>query len=218
MCAGTGHLVTRHNGLMVPSPDGSEAADFARRGGTLPDGTRVAVLSRRIAKLVAVVVMGMVLWIGYLAVVLPRHYDARHWTLLWVGFDVFEIVALCWLAWALWFRREILIVAALITGTLFACDAWFDVITSLGSGGEWVTIVTAVGAELPAAAACFWIAHRGLRRTLLALRAPSGQPSPPFRLRDALLPDVDLPPAASPSTSPPSPPPAPSGSGPVPGS
>lgn len=149
------------------------------------------MLSRRIAKIVAVVIMGMVLWIGYLGVALPRHYEARHWTLLWVGFDVFEIVALCWLAWALWFRREVLIVAALVAGTLFACDAWFDVITSLGSRGQWVTIVTALGAELPAAAVCFWIAHRAIRRTLLAFRAPSDHPHEPFRVRDALLPDLD---------------------------
>lgn len=163
----------------------------ARWGSALPDGAKVAVLSRRLAKVVAVVVMGMVLWIGYLALALPRHYDARHWTLLWVGFDVFEIVALCWLAWALWFRREVLIVAALVAGTLFACDAWFDVITSLGSGGEWVTIVTALGAEIPAAVVCFWLAHRALRRTLMALRAPSEDALGPLRLRDAVLPDLD---------------------------
>ena len=45
-----------------------------------------------------------------------------------------------------------MLVMAIIAGTLLFCDAWFDVITSWGNRDHWVTVITALFAELPLAA------------------------------------------------------------------
>ncbi len=57
------------------------------------------------------------------------------------------------------FRRSgWLAIAATATGTLFLCDAWFDVLTSTGSHEASVAVLQALVGELPLAALCFWIA------------------------------------------------------------
>lgn len=142
-------------------------------------------LSHRVAKVIAVVVLGLIPWIVYLALELPPRYRARNWAALWVGFDIILIVVLSYAAWAIWFRRQIMVATALVAGTLFACDAWFDVLTSFGSRGQWETLITALGGEIPAAVAFFWIAHRGMRRTVQAFHDLSGAGGPPPRMRDA---------------------------------
>jgi hypothetical protein len=83
-----------------------------------------------------VLVVVLVCWTVYLALALPGNHDARHWDLAWVGFDTALIVMLGATAWAAWFRRQILVAAALVTGTLLVCDAWFDLTTSLGTADQ----------------------------------------------------------------------------------
>jgi len=60
---------------------------------------------------------------------------------------------------AAWRRSPWVSAAAAATGTLLIVDAWFDIV--LESHGElrW-SVLTAVSAELPLAALCFWIAYR----------------------------------------------------------
>ena len=62
----------------------------------------------------------------------PAKYNAGHWNLLWAGFDIGLLCVLGYAAWAAWFRRQILAATAIVAGTLLLCDAWFDVITSMG--------------------------------------------------------------------------------------
>jgi hypothetical protein len=48
---------------------------------------------------------------------------------------------------------------AAVTGTMLVCDAWFDVVTSIG-GNDWVeAILEAIFAELPLAAVCALIVY-----------------------------------------------------------
>jgi hypothetical protein len=68
-----------------------------------------------------------------------------------------------------------MLVMAIIAGTLLFCDAWFDVITSWGNRDHWVTVITALFAELPLAAFMFWLAYRAIRRSLAAYYASVGQ-------------------------------------------
>ena len=68
-----------------------------------------------------------------------------------------------------------MLVTAIIAGTLLFCDAWFDVITSWGNRDHWVTVITALFAELPLAAFMFWLAYRAIRRSLAAYFAVMGQ-------------------------------------------
>jgi hypothetical protein len=111
-------------------------------------------------------------WIVVLAATLPRRFDAHHWRAVWVNFDVFMFVAFLAVAWAIWRERQVLILLLAGLGTMLCCDAWFDVGTSLATRGIWISLLTAVFAELPLAFLAFAGARRLLRATVEAsLRA-----------------------------------------------
>ena len=80
-------------------------------------------------------------WILYLAATLPRTYTTGHWRLTWVGFDGALAAALAATAvLALW-RRQLVILAAMIAGSLLLCDAWFDATTAAGSD-RWLSFLS----------------------------------------------------------------------------
>ena len=145
------------------------------------------MINRRVAALAAAAIMFMIPWMVFLGVTLPPRYEARHWQLLWIGFDVFEVAALAHVAWSAWFRRQVTLVSTIVVATLLFSDAWFDVITSFGSRDEWVTLATAFAGELPLALFFFWIARRILVRMVTALHIARGGDGPPPRLRDARI-------------------------------
>jgi hypothetical protein len=134
-----------------------------------------ARLGRLIAIAVGVAAFCMIPWTVFLGYTLPRRYDAKHWSLLWIGFDVILCAVLVTFAWLTWKRRQLMLVTAIIAGTLLFCDAWFDVITSWGNRDHWITVATALLAELPLAAFMFWLAYRAIRRSLAAYYALMGQ-------------------------------------------
>jgi hypothetical protein len=72
----------------------------------------------------------------------------------------------------------------LVTATLLVCDAWFDVVTSLGRPDGWVSIVTALCAELPLAVAFLWLYRYLVLATIAEARRRAGDPEVPRRLRD----------------------------------
>ena len=130
---------------------------------------------RRLALLVSaaccVILAG---WIVVLAATLPRHFDAHHWRAVWVNFDVFLFAVFLATAWAIWRERQVLILLLAAIGTMLCCDAWFDVGTSLATTGVWISLLTAVFAELPLAFLAFVGARRLLRATVDAsLRVPA---------------------------------------------
>lgn len=138
----------------------------------------------RFAVAVMAVSVGMVPWIVYLALTLPKTYRAAHWTLLWVGFDVALVVVLVSTALAAWRRRQIMVPLLLVTATLLLCDAWFDVVTSFGRPGGWISMVTAVCAEIPLAVAFLWLYRRLVLATIAEARRRAGDPRGPRRLWD----------------------------------
>jgi hypothetical protein len=129
----------------------------------------VLARERRLAFLVSagcsVVLAG---WIVLLAATLPHHFDAHHWRALWVNFDVFLLAAFAATAWAIWRQRQVLILLLVLIGTMLCCDAWFDVGTSLATSGFWVSLLSALFAELPLAVLAFLGARRLLRATVAA--------------------------------------------------
>jgi hypothetical protein len=103
-----------------------------------------------------VVAAVLVPWTVFLGLSLPPKYDAGHWNLLGTGFDVALVCVLAYAAWAAWFGRQILASTAIVAGTLLMCDAWFDIITSIGHRDQWLTLLTGLGGELPLAVFFFW--------------------------------------------------------------
>jgi len=146
-------------------------------------------LNRRISLLMFAAVACMIPWIIYLGLSLPEHFDARNWNVLWIGFDVALIAALGYTGYAAWFQRTIVLSTALVTGTLLLCDAWFDVVTDWGTNGLWLSLLTAIGAEIPLALFFFWLARRIMRRIVGVVHDLSGGegPTPRNRAADELL-------------------------------
>jgi hypothetical protein len=137
---------------------------------------------RRLALLVSaaccVILAG---WIVVLAATLPHHFDAHHWRAVWVNFDVFLFAAFAATAWAIWRERQVLILLLVGIGTMLCCDAWFDVGTSLATSGLWISVATAIFAELPLALLAFAGARRLLQATVeasLRASAPAAIPAP----------------------------------------
>jgi hypothetical protein len=139
---------------------------------------------RRLALLVAagccVILAG---WIVLLAATLPHHFDAHHWRAVWVNFDVFLLAAFAATAWAIWRERQVLILLLMLIGTMLFCDAWFDVGTSLATSGFWISLASALFAELPLAILAFAGARQLLRATVAAAiaagaTAPAGAVAP----------------------------------------
>jgi hypothetical protein len=107
-------------------------------------------------------------WVVLLAATLPRHFNAHHWRAVWVNFDVLLLAAFVATAWAIWRERQVLILLLTLLGTMLCCDSWFDVGTSLGTSGIWLSLVDAVFAELPLAFLAFCGARRLLKATVMA--------------------------------------------------
>jgi hypothetical protein len=134
-----------------------------------PRVLRDARVARR-RHLALLILMGgcvvLAVWIGVLAVTLPKHFHATHWRGAWVGFDVALLGAFAASAWAGWRERQVLIPLLTITGTLLLCDAWFDLTLDLGRGTVWMSIFSAVVAEIPLAVLMFITARRLLRMSV----------------------------------------------------
>jgi hypothetical protein len=131
--------------------------------------------------------MALIPWTILLGLTLPPKYDAGHWNLLWTGFDVGLFFVLGYAAWAAWFRRQILASIAIVAGTLLLCDAWFDIITSIGHRDQWLTLLTGLGGELPLAVFFFWLYRRIVLNALAVFHQLLGDGPPPRRLRDARI-------------------------------
>jgi hypothetical protein len=133
---------------------------------TLARGRKLGVLFSIVA---CAILIG---WIIVLLFTLHRSFHAHYWRASWVGFDIVLLCGFAATGWAFWRRRQIVIACLLVTGTLLCCDAWFDVMLDLGSGGEWLSIASAVLVELPIAFLMFAAARRLIR--LSAVVAVSG--------------------------------------------
>jgi hypothetical protein len=98
-------------------------------------------------------------WIIVLGLTLPRRYDAAHWNLAWVGFDLALLAGLSLTAWAAWRRRAIIVLFATATATLMLADAWFDV-TTARSSDLWVSALQAIFIEVPFAIFLLYVVIR----------------------------------------------------------
>jgi hypothetical protein len=117
-------------------------------------------------------------WIGVLAVTLPKFYHTGAWRGAWVGFDVGLLAAFAATGWAAWRRRQLLIVCLVVLATLLVCDAWFDVVLDVATGGFVTSLLAAFLLELPLAALAIVMARRLLRLTIGQIMRYEGLPGP----------------------------------------
>jgi hypothetical protein len=150
----------------------------------MPRLTTAGSNKRRRWFLVATIVCCVVLavWIGVLAVTLPKYYRAGDWRGAWVGFDLAELAAFAATAWAAWRGRQLLIMCLLVLATLLLADAWFDVTLDVRTSGFLYSLLSALLIEIPLAVAAILAARRLLRLTIGRIRAREGLvgPVPPL--------------------------------------
>jgi len=132
---------------------------------------------RRIIDLLVIVCLGLIPWIVFLGLTLPHRYVANHWEVAWVGYDIALLCALVTTAWAAWRRRQIVIMALLVTGTMLVVDAWFDIVTDSTTRDLIISIVNAALGELPLAVLAFVVAFRLIRLTTRTARSLAGERS-----------------------------------------
>ncbi len=106
----------------------------------------------------AVLAIGTVPWVIFLAITLPRHATFRHYRGVWVGFDIGLIFVLALTGYLATKRRPSVALAATAAATMLLVDAWFDVGTTPRGGGLILALVLAFFVELPLAGVCLWIA------------------------------------------------------------
>jgi hypothetical protein len=138
--------------------------DLRRRLGhaarDLPSLTAGNQRRHRFVVIMTLATLGLIPWVIVLAVTLPKHYIAGHWTLTWVGFDLGLLVSLGLTAYFAWRRRQAVIGLATISAAMLTCDAWFDITTSSGTIDVVVAVASAALLELPLAVILFAVAHQ----------------------------------------------------------
>jgi len=108
----------------------------------------------------AVAALALLPWTVYLTLTLPSRSVTDHWDFVWVGFDLWLAAALMATAVGVLRRATWVSSAAVMAGTLLACDVWFDILLEQPGRKFQAAVLQAVVAELPLAAVCFWIAYR----------------------------------------------------------
>ena len=107
-------------------------------------------------------------WVVYLSVALPATSSGGAWRTVWVGFDAALVAACVAMVLTVWLRRQVALIALVVTATLLTCDAWFDVCLSWGTDEHWGSIATAL-VELPVAILLANSAAVMMRRSFTAI-------------------------------------------------
>lgn len=100
-------------------------------------------------------------WIFVLVYSSPQDFGvARHWKLIWGGFDGFLVLGFASTAWRILRRSPGGALTAAATGTMLLIDAWFDILTAHHPADQVEAVLMAVFAEIPCAIICFYVARR----------------------------------------------------------
>ena len=121
-----------------------------------------------------VTMSGLALWMAHLAVNLPETYHAQNWNLAWVGFDSFMFITLAVTAWGMWKRRQIAVIASMVTATLLLIDSWFDITTSQNGMDTGFALLTAFGFQIPLAIGLARYARRIIHAQIVAIHGRIG--------------------------------------------
>jgi hypothetical protein len=102
----------------------------------------------------------LVPWIVILFGSLHEVALARHWRLVWGGFDCFLLYGFALTGYRILTRSPRGVIASTATGIMLLIDAWFDVLTARRTGDVLTAVLMAVFAEIPCALVCFYVARR----------------------------------------------------------
>jgi uncharacterized membrane protein len=116
-------------------------------------------LPRWITPVLLLTSAGLLPWTLWLTFTLPSRHVTEHYDVAWVVFDGALFCAFAATAWCTVKASQWLVPLAAVTGTMLVCDAWFDVVTSIGTDDSLVAILEAIFAELPLAAVCALIVY-----------------------------------------------------------
>jgi hypothetical protein len=136
---------------------------------------------RRMPAVLLLIAAGLTAWMLELGAVLHGQAQVRNWSSVWVGLDLMEIAGLVMTAVLLRRRSAYLAAVAALSATLFAVDAWFDLLTA-AAGADWYeSVAAALFGEVPMtgllAAVAIWASRQGFascRRARLR-KAPYGE-------------------------------------------
>ncbi|GAA4632998.1 hypothetical protein GCM10023196_068790 [Actinoallomurus vinaceus] len=108
--------------------------------------------------------LALVPWLFVLASSLPATATAAHWPIAWVGLDTLEALALITTGVLVTRRDSRGCLTAMVTATLLAVDAWFDVSTAAPGADQVTAVAMAACLEIPLAVLCTVLALRVLPR------------------------------------------------------
>ena len=142
------------------------------------DITDESEVSRWVAPVFLFCSVVLIPWTVHLGLALPAREVSHHYGTAWVGFDVFELIALGATGFLALRRSRYLALASASAATLLVCDAWFDVLTS-PRHQVVESIILAVVIELPLAAVCAWLSYHTerLANRKISVVPPSIDPS-----------------------------------------
>src|SRR3977135_4471167 len=93
-------------------------------------------LPRWITPVLLLTSAGLLPWTLWLTFTLPSRHVTEHYDVAWVVFDCALFGAFAATAWCTVKASQWLVPLAAVTGTMLLCDAWFDVVPSIRSGGS----------------------------------------------------------------------------------
>ena len=120
-------------------------------------------------------------WLVFLSATLPATTSGGAWRTVWIGFDIALVVAFVVTVLTVWLRRQVAVIALVITSTLLTCDAWFDVCLSWGTAEHWASVAAAL-VELPVAILLATSAALLMRRSFTVIAQLRGQDPTPVPL------------------------------------
>ena len=117
----------------------------------------------------------------FLSATLPATSSGGAWRAVWVGFDIALVAPFVATVLTVWLRRQVAVIALVITSTLLTCDVWFDVCLSWGTAEHWGSIAAAI-VELPVAILLATSAALLMRRSFTVIAQLRGQDPTPVPL------------------------------------
>lgn len=98
---------------------------------------------------VLISIAAMVAWIIYLRFQLPRTYQAQHWRMAWIGFDIGLFVSMVTTLFSHLRGSMKRLPASIVAATFLFIDSWFDIVTSQKGEDRLIAFLLAIFLQIP---------------------------------------------------------------------